>query len=254
MTRQVMLLKIGGNELREDDFVPRLAQAIASRKNDCNCVMVHGGGRVIDDMMARLDVSPVYVEGQRFTDEEALEISEMVLSGHVNKLLVRALLAVDVDAVGLSGVDGGLLQVEPWAKDMGRVGRIVHVRTELFDHFFKLGLLPVLSPISNGPDGHYNVNADHAAGMVAGALGADLAVFISDVPGVMEDGQLVPQLTGAQAQGLIDQGKIYGGMIPKVNAALAALEQGARQTMITNLVGFINGSGTSIIKGSKQHV
>lgn len=249
MTRPMMLIKIGGNELGHDGFVPRLAQAVAERLNGWNGVLVHGGGRLIDDMMQRLDISPLFIDGQRFTDETSLKITEMVLSGQVNKNLVRAFLAAGLDAVGLSGVDGGLLQVEPWSSTMGRVGRIVRVRTQLFDHFFELGILPVLSPIANGPEGHYNVNADHAAGMVAGALQADITLFITDVPGVMEDGQVIQQLTRSEAQHLIEQGKIYGGMIPKVNAALEALKQGAKQAVIANLDGFIQGSGTTFIEG-----
>src|SRR5690606_1540873 len=139
-------------------------------------------------------------------------------SGRVNKQLVLALLRAGVDAAGLSGVDRGLLTVEPWAPDMGRVGRIVSVRTgPLFD-LCAQGVVPVISPSSAGPGGTYNVKGDHAAGAIAAARQAAHATFVTNVPGVRIGDRIAPALSVAEAESLIAQGVITGGMIPKVQA------------------------------------
>ena len=244
MNQAPLVIKVGGNDLAAADFVSALAQAVAALSRKQPCVLVHGGGRAVSELMARLGVEPVFVAGQRVTDEAALEAVEMLLSGRANTQLTLALLEAGVDALGLSGVDRGLLRVEPWSEQMGRVGRIKAVRAQVLLELCAAGVTPVVSPVSIGPGGRYNVNADHAAGAIAGAIGAARAVFLTDVPGVMAGAELTPRLTRAEAQEMIAAGAIVGGMIPKVNSALAALAQGVPQVVITDLAGLRAGAGT----------
>ncbi|MCA9987866.1 MAG: acetylglutamate kinase [Anaerolineales bacterium] len=240
------VIKIGGNELDSQSFLDGLATTIANLNEPV--IVVHGGGQAIAELQSKLGLTTTKVDGLRVTDADSLRVAEMVLSGHANKLLVRALQAAGVNAIGLSGVDAGLLQCEkkqhPTA-DLGYVGTIVRVNGALLHNLVAQGLTPVISPISVGADHHaYNVNADEAATAVAAALPADLLDFVSNVPGVLQADQLIPQLTPAATQTLIDDGVIHGGMIPKVGAALSALEAGVAQVRIVNLAGLANGAGT----------
>ncbi len=246
MPKSIVVIKVGGNDLEKPDFIPQLTAAIAQLQTDVNCILVHGGGRAIDALMQQMGIEPQYVDGQRVTDEGVLEVAELVLSGQVNKRLVRALLQQGVDSVGISGVDGGLIQVEPWSPEMGRVGRVVAVRGEVLETLIAAGFMPVISPISLGAEGSYNVNADHAAAAIARAVGAQRVVFLTNVPGVMVGDEIMAQLSHAKVQALIESGAINGGMVPKVNAALETLEQGVGEAHITNLAGLQAGSGTTL--------
>jgi len=239
-----IVIKIGGNDLEQPGFIDDLARSVAALQQQTPCILVHGGGQAINRLQKQLGLEPVYINGQRVTDDASLAVAEMMLSGSVNKALTMALLRVGVDALGLSGVDRGLLQVEPWGEGMGRVGRIVSVRADVLLGLCEQGVVPVVSPISLGPDGRYNVNADHAAGAIAAALHAAHATFLTNVPGVKIGAEVAPYLTVAQAQELIAQGVITGGMIPKVQAALAAIGSGVQKAIITDLPGLSAGTGT----------
>ncbi len=247
MKKPIQVIKIGGNELSVPGFVQHLAEVIKEQQKRFACILVHGGGRAIDDLMQKMQIEPQYKNGQRITDEKTLEIAEMVLSGMVNKKLVLEFAKADIESIGLSGVDQKLLQVDPWGAEMNLVGRIVKVRTDLLTEYSEKDVVSVISPISLGPDGRYNVNADHAAGMIAGSLKADRVVFISNVPGVMVGSHITPKLSHKDMQLMIESGTITGGMIPKVNAALDALNDGAGQATITDLSGFQNHTGTTIV-------
>lgn len=243
----MQVLKIGGNELSDPGFLERLAGAVAGLSEPA--VIVHGGGRAIADMQSRLGLQEVKVDGLRVTDAESLAISQMVLSGHANKSLVVALLAAGIQAVGISGVDGGLLRCvkkqHPKA-DLGYVGQVVEVYPSIIHGLVAQGMTPVISPISLGLDGQvYNVNADEAAGAIAAALEAKVLNFISNVPAVL-DGQNKPiaSLTTAETQLLIQEGVIRDGMVPKVQAALEVLGHGVSSSRIVDLGGLANGSGT----------
>jgi len=245
MTTRV--LKIGGHQVDDAAFLTGLGEVVAGL--EALPVIVHGGGKEIAALQRRLGLQPRFIEGLRVTDEESLAVAEMVLSGRVNKRLVVALLRAGVQALGLSGVDLGLVRVERLTLpggDLGRVGRPVAVRAEVLRTWLERGIVPVLSPISLGADGPYNVNADQVAAAVAVALKAEEMVFVTDVPGVLMDGTLLPELTPAQARRLIEQEVIAGGMVPKVRAALEGLEQGVRQVRITNLDGLRTGQGTRV--------
>lgn len=241
------VFKIGGNELDYPGFLSTLAETVAQSREPV--VVVHGGGRAIADMQASLGLKPVKIDGLRITDPMSLKVAQMVLSGHANKQIVAALLAAGVDAVGLSGVDGGLLRcrrkIHP-AIDLGLVGEIVNVRTELIMQLTAQRMTTVISPISLGLDGDiYNVNADEAAGAIALALGATVLNFISDVPGVLREETIISDLTPAQTERLIAAGVIREGMVPKVRAALDAVASGVPQARIVNLEGLAGSGGTS---------
>jgi acetylglutamate kinase len=242
-----IVIKVGGNDLDKPGFVDDLALAIAELNQRTPCILVHGGGQAVTQLQQQLGIQPVYVNGQRVTDEASLRAVEMVLSGLVNKQLVLALLRAGVDAMGMSGVDRGLLQVEPWSPELGRVGRIIAVRTDVLLGFCAQGVVPVVSPISLGPEGRYNVNADHAAGAIAVALKAPYATFVTNVPGVRIGDEVAPSLSVAQANELIAHEVITGGMIPKVQAALAAIASGVQQAVITDLPGLRSGTGTLFV-------
>jgi acetylglutamate kinase len=246
------VIKIGGNELDNQDFLNGLVTAVSALQTPA--VLVHGGGRAIANLQQRLGLEPVKVDGLRVTDADGLAVAEMVLSGQVNKRLVAALLAGGVEAVGLSGVDGGLLRcrrkTHP-AVDLGFVGEIVRVNTRLLHALLAQGLTPVISPISLGEDGAgtalqvYNVNADEAAAAIAAALSAETLTFLSNVPGVLDrHGRPLTALTPAETAELIAQGVIAAGMVPKVNAALQVLDHGVARTRIVDLAGLANGGGT----------
>ncbi len=253
MNRESLVIKVGGHGLLKPHYVTAVSEVIAELQNHHGCVLVHGGGEAISAWMERLDIQPKFVNGQRVTDEETIEIVEMVLSAQVNKTLVLALLKAGLDAAGLSGVDRGLLRVEPWPGKMGRVGQIVAVRAQVLLELCNQKVVPVVSPISYGPQGKYNVNADHAAGKIAAALNAKRVVFITNIPGVYARGKMIEKITGAAIEALIEQGEITDGMIPKVSAARAALSSGAGSVTITDLDGLMSGQGTTIIaEESKQ--
>lgn len=243
------VLKVGGNEMDDPAFLPGLAEAVAMA--DGPVVIVHGGGRAIADLQARLGLKTAKVDGLRVTDADSLTVAEMVLSGRANKQIVSALLAAGVDAIGLSGVDRGLLRCRKMTHpnaDLGYVGEIVQVRTEVVLQLVAGGATPVISPISLGLDGQtYNVNADHAAGALAAALGARLLVLISNVPGVTDQGTLIQTLTASRIRELIASGAIRDGMVPKVSAALSAVALGVQRARIVNLAGLIGDGGTTII-------
>jgi len=247
----LLVIKVGGNGIDRGDFLARLVAAVVEVRKEAAPIIVHGGGKEIAHWQERLGLVPRFVEGLRVTDVESLAVAEMVLSGLVNKRLVARLVAAGVSAVGLSGVDWGLIRVEKMvhpAGDLGQVGRIVEVHPQGLEALTRWGVVPVISPISLGLDGQtYNVNADHAALAVAAALGAGSLVFLTNVPGVLIDDQPISHLTAPEAKDLIASGLIVGGMIPKVRSALEAVAAGVGRTVITNLDGMGEGTGTAII-------
>lgn len=242
-----LVIKVGGNELDDSAFVAEFTRLVAALRPAP--ALVHGGGKEIGILQEALGGTPRFVAGLRFTDATALTAAEMVLCGSVSTRLVAALLAAGADALGMSGVDRGLIQVvkqEHPAGDLGRVGRPTAVRGDILRTLLAQGVIPVIAPISLGPDGPYNVNADEVAGAVAAALDADEVVFVTNVPGVLVGGDVAGRLTRADVERLIGDTTISGGMIPKVRAALTALDAGVRAARITNLTGLAQG-GTTIV-------
>ena len=250
-SKPVLVLKIGGNQVEEEEFLDGFVSAVRGLLADHHLIVVHGGGKEIADLHARLQVPFETVEGLRVTSDESLQLVEMVLNGTVNTRLVRRLVNGGVDAIGLSGVDMGLVRVTPLSangRSLGRVGQIADVNGEALLQLLDLGLTPVISPVSLGEDGlAYNVNADTIAMGVARAVEASRLVFVSNVPGVQVAGRTVRALTVSQIEGLIADGHITGGMIPKVRAATDAVARGVYQAVITDLAGLARGEGTAVI-------
>jgi acetylglutamate kinase len=245
------VIKVGGNELDDPAFVEGLVEVL--KKLPEPPVLVHGGGKEIRSLQERLGLQPQYVDGLRVTDLDSLAVVQMVLVGRINKRLVAVLNAEGVDAFGMSGVDRGAVKAEKLnhpSGDLGWVGRVVGVRTEVFDRLLDDGITPVLSPVCWGADGSmFNVNADHVALAIAIELKAKTLVFVSNVPGVLADDQLVERIGPGQAEALIADGIVFGGMVPKVRSALEAVAGGVGAVRITNLEGLAEGRGTLVSEG-----
>ena len=231
------VVKIGGNELDRAEWVSACARALATGGPT---VVVHGGGRAVSDLSRRLALPVEKREGLRVTTPEVAEVVEMVLSGPVNRLLVTALRAAGMDAVGLSGADGGLLTATQVSGGggLGYVGEITRVRTALIDSLLLAGLTPVIAPVTPDPVGSavaLNINADSAAAVIAAALAATELLFISDVPGVLAEGVVQPVITTSEIERLISDGVAADGMAAKLRAAERALVGGARAVRIGDL-------------------
>jgi acetylglutamate kinase len=232
---QPVLIKIGGHEIGDPVFLTELATTI--RALPAPVVIVHGGGSEISAMQQKLSIVPRYLNGVRITDEASLAVVEMVLCGVVNKRLVRYLLAGDVDALGLSGVDRGLVnarQMSHPTEDMAFTGQVTSVRGNILLDLLAQGITPVIAPICLGEDGNaYNVNADHVAG-------------------VLDDQGVLASLTPETTRSLIEDGTIVGGMIPKVQTAVHALQLGVPKAVITDLTGLHTGGGTVFVPSLQQ--
>lgn len=245
------VVKIGGAALADATWLAAFAEAAAA--GGTPMVIVHGGGPDITALSDRLGVAVSWHEGRRVTSPEALDVAGMVLNGRVNKKIVTALVAAGVDAIGLSGVDGGLLRAETvQGGALGRVGRVAHVRTNLLESLLAAGHTVVLSPISLGEDGGaLNVNADDAAAAVAGALHAAELVFLTDVPGVRDAAGVRQWLDASEAQGLVQSGVAFGGMGVKLSAGVSALASGVPAVRIGDTaVLFDSSAGTVLLSAA----
>ena len=243
-----IVIKIGGNEI---DNLPFLEHLITLVKGlPVPPIIVHGGGKEITDLQEKLGIKCKKIQGLRVTDEASLKITEMVLSGSVNKRLVKMFVMAGEKAIGISGVDGHLFKAEKLymgGNDLGWVGTIVDVNTRMVEDLLQLGFLLVISPISLGNDGQvFNVNADAAAQAIAEALKVETLIFITDVPGVKIGGEILDILKITDIEKYIQSGEISGGMIPKVRASRHAIQQGVKTVIITNARNFLLGKGTKI--------
>ena len=251
--RNIVVLKVGGNELDDPTFLCGLTKAVQSVKDEGHFpVIVHGGGKAITDLQTKLGLPEERIEGLRVTDAASLDIAEMVLSGLINKRIVRTLVGAGIRAAGLSGVDDGTIYVEKMRHplgDLGRVGEIQDVDDHLLRTLIAAAIVPVISPISFGALDNlsYNVNADHAATAIAAKLGAIKLVFISNVAGIQVAGRVVRVVSARQAEEWIAEGLIFGGMVPKVRSAVEAVRNGIAQAVITNLAGVQDGTGTGVV-------
>jgi len=231
----VRVVKVGGNELDRHEWVAQCARALVAA---APVVIVHGGGQAVSAMSRRLNLPVEKRDGLRVTTPEIAEVVEMVLGGPMNRLLVGALREAGLDAIGLSGVDGGLLAARPAAGGLGHVGEIAAVRASLLESLLLAGLTPVVAPIAPAPgEGGvpFNVNADHAAAAVAAALQADELLFVSDIPGVEIDGVAQPTLAASEIESMIELGIATDGMAAKLRAAAQALAGGVRAVRIGDL-------------------
>lgn len=226
--RRKIVVKMGGSTLDAENVLSEFAEAVARVNAENDIAVVHGGGKDIARQLERLGRKFEFVDGLRVTDGEIIDVVEMVLSGIVNKWITRALGKNGVRACGVSGTDLGMFRATKLTVkggDLGFVGAIESVDTELVDILLSRNVTPVVSPISIGPECRaYNVNADHAACKLAEFWKADDLIFITDVPGIKVAGELRDSIAVAEVESLIETGEVTGGMIPKLmNASSAVL-------------------------------
>ena len=240
-TGKTIVVKFGGHAMVDPALTESFAADIALlRQVGMRPIVVHGGGPQIAQMLERLNVSTKAVDGLRITDEPTMEIVEMVLAGKINKDVVTALNKAGGTAVGLSGKDGRLLLAEKVQRDdgvdLGFVGQPKHVNTAVIEAIRDAGLIPVIAPIGVDENGQgYNINADNAAGAIAAALKAERLIMLTDVDGVKDKaGELVSEIRRADIAGLVEDGTVSGGMIPKLEMCAAAVTSGVGAAVIQN--------------------
>ncbi len=241
-----IVIKFGGNAMGNDDEMAAFARDIVLMKQcNVNPIVVHGGGPMINEMLTRLDIRSEFIDGKRVSDEKVVEVVEMVLSGRINKRIVQAINAQGGKAVGISGKDANLMICEKDIKtvlrdgreervDLGFVGKPVEMNPEVLQRFLGSAFIPVVAPVGTGRNGEtYNVNGDTAAGAIAAAMKADRFLLLTDVAGVKDaDGNVLTQLSAAEVRDLTEKGVISGGMIPKTQTALDAIDGGVRAVVI----------------------
>ena len=231
----VVVIKLGGHAMKDSAALSSFARDIVLMKQcNVNPVIIHGGGPMINVALERLGINWEFYQGKRVTTREVMEVVEMVLSGKVNKSIVSALNEKGGKAVGLSGRDSNLIFCEQENPDLGFVGKIKHINPEVLRAFIDSDFIPVVAPIGYGNNSQiFNINGDTVAGAIASSLVADRLLLLTDVEGVKsDDGTLIPQLNPIEARGLIKQGTISNGMIPKVNTALEAIENNVIASVI----------------------
>ncbi|SMC49694.1 acetylglutamate kinase [Primorskyibacter flagellatus] len=232
----IVVVKFGGNAMGDADAMAEFARDIVlMRQVGVNPVVVHGGGPMINDLLGRLGIESKFVRGKRVTDQATVEVVEMVLTGLVNKRIVQAIMDEGGRAVGLSGKDDDLMVCEADDPELGFVGRPIEMNVQVLRDLFSAGIIPVVAPVATGMDPleTFNVNGDTAAGAIAGALKADRLLLLTDVSGVKDaSGEVVTSMSPDDVRRMTADGTIAGGMIPKTETALKAIEQGVRAVVI----------------------
>ncbi|MQT48830.1 acetylglutamate kinase [Pseudomonas helleri] len=247
---KTLVIKYGGNAMENDDLKTGFARDIVLMKAvGIHPVVVHGGGPQIGDLLKRLSIESHFIDGMRVTDSQTMDVVEMVLGGDVNKEIVNLINRHGGSAIGLTGKDAGLIQAKkmvvkrqtpemttPEIIDFGHVGEVTGINTDLLNMLTKGDFIPVIAPIGVGADGEsYNINADFVAGKVAEALKAEKLMLLTNIAGLMDkEGHVLTGLTTAQVDGLIEDGTIYGGMLPKIRCALEAVQGGVTTAHIVD--------------------
>ena len=235
---KIVVIKYGGNAMQTEQLKQQVMEDIALLwLIGVKVVLVHGGGPEISQTMKKLGKEAVFIDGLRVTDEETVDIVQMVLAGKVNKTLVNLIQTKGGHAVGVSGVDGGIIEAKMKNKKLGFVGEITKIRTQPITDLLEKGYIPVISTIASDRQGNtYNINGDTAAAHIAGALGAERMILMTDIAGILRDKDdpktLIPHVTIADAKKLYDEGIISGGMIPKVDCCIEALTHGVKNVVI----------------------
>ena len=230
-----VVIKFGGHAMGNDEAMETFARDIVLMQQvGVNPVIVHGGGPMINEMLDRLNIKSDFFNGKRVTDEPTMEVVEMVLSGRVNKRIVQAINKQGGQAVGLSGKDAKLITCDQEDPKLGLVGTPRNINPTLLNHLFDADMIPVIAPLGSGDNGEtFNINGDTAAGSIAAALNADRLLLLTDVSGVKNtDGETLTELTPKEIKDLIASSEISGGMIPKTETALNAIEGGVRAVVI----------------------
>jgi acetylglutamate kinase len=251
---KTIVIKYGGHAMVDEHLKKQFAlDVILLKQVGINPIIVHGGGPQINRLLDRLDIQPSYIQGMRVTDEQTMDVVEMVLVGKVNKEIVGLINHCGGKAVGLSGRDGDLICAQklkvssknegeelgdapPELIDLGQVGEVTHINPGVLESLSQNDFIPVIAPVGVGDDGQaFNINADLVAGAVAGELSAEKLILLTDVPGVKDKGgQLITTLSHLDLEGLINDGTVVGGMIPKVRCCEDALRRGVSKTYIVD--------------------
>lgn len=247
-TGKTLVVKYGGNAMVDEQLQASFARDIVLMKLvGMNPVIVHGGGPQIGDLLERLNIESHFVDGMRVTSSETMDVVEMVLGAAINKNIVSLIQQHGGKAIGLTGKDGNLIRAEklnvtresasmqaPEIIDIGHVGSVAEVNTEVLDLMLKSDFIPVIAPIGVGADGQsYNINADLVAGKIAEVLQAEKLILLSNVPGLQDkQGKTLTGLTAERVESLIKDGTVHGGMLPKIDCALQAIQAGVRAAHI----------------------
>ena len=263
---RIVVVKYGGNAMTSEALREQVMEDIVLLSMvGVKVVLIHGGGPDVSDMMERLGKKPVFVDGLRVTDKETVEIAQMVLAGKINKTLVSLLELKGGKAIGISGMDGRLIQAKQKNAQLGYVGAITAIDITPVMDLLEKGYIPVVSTLGCDADGNtYNINADTASSFIAGALGAERLIMMTDIAGVMRDkndsATLIPKLTIDEAVDLFGQGVIAGGMIPKVECCIDAINRGVDSAIIMDgrvphsiLMELLTdeGAGTMVVRGEE---
>ncbi|MBR5569549.1 MAG: acetylglutamate kinase [Oscillospiraceae bacterium] len=263
-TGKLVVIKYGGNAMVNEQLKQQVMEDIVLLwLIGVKVVLIHGGGPEISGMMKKVGKEPNFINGLRVTDKETIDIVQMVLAGKVNKDLVNLLQTKGGHAIGLSGLDGGIIEAVTKNPELGFVGEITKIRSKPIHDILEKNYIPVISTIASDRQGNtYNINGDTAAAYIAGALGAERLIMMTDIAGILEDkddpSTLIPHITVSEAKKLYDSGVISGGMIPKVDCCIEALEQGVKNVTIMDgriphsiLMELLTdeGAGTMVMKG-----
>ena len=235
---KIVVIKYGGNAMVNEQLKQQVMEDIALLwLIGVKVVLVHGGGPEISETMKRLGKQAQFVNGLRVTDKETVDIVQMVLAGKINKTLVNLLQMKGGHAVGLSGIDGGIIEATMKDEALGYVGKITRIRTQPITDLLEKNYIPVISTVASDRQGNtYNINGDTAAAYIAGALNAERLIMMTDIAGILRDKDdpdtLIPALTVTEAKKLFDEGVISGGMIPKVDCCIEAIGKGVKHVVI----------------------
>ncbi|MBO4415318.1 MAG: acetylglutamate kinase [Lachnospiraceae bacterium] len=235
---KIVVIKYGGNAMINEQLKKQVMEDIVLlRLIGVKVVLVHGGGPEINDLMDRLGKKPEFIDGLRVTDKETVDIVQMVLAGKVNKSLVNLLEMNGGRAIGLSGMDGRLIEAKQKNEKLGYVGEVTKIHIKPVTDLLDMGYIPVISTIGRDKEGNiYNINGDTAAARIAGALEAERLIMMTDIAGILKDkddpSTLIPKITPEEAEELYASGVVSGGMIPKVQCCVDALEHGVKNVVI----------------------
>ena len=261
---KIVVIKYGGNAMINVQLNQQVMEDIALLwLIGVKVVLVHGGGPEISETMKRLGKEAVFVDGLRVTVKETVDIVQMVLAGKINKTLVNLIQMKGGHAVGLSGIDGGIIEAKMKTEELGYVGEITKIRTQPITDLLEKNYIPVISTVASDRQGNtYNINGDTAAAYIAGALGAERLIMMTDIAGILRDkddpSTLIPVVTAAEAKQLQEEGVVSGGSIPKVECCIDALEHGVNHVVIMDgrishsiLMELLTdeGAGTMVMKG-----
>jgi len=235
---KIIVVKYGGNAMIDDELKSAVMRDIVMLTLiGIKVVLVHGGGPEISEMMKKVGKQTEFIDGLRVTDKETVEIAQMVLAGKINKNLVNLIEMVGGKAIGLCGTDGHMIKAVPLRKELGFVGEITEVNTEIITDTIEKGYIPVIATVGCDDEGNtYNINADTAAARIAGALGAESLISMTDIKGLLRDkddeNSLISKVNVSEAPQLVKEGIISGGMIPKVECCTEAIRRGVNKVFI----------------------